>query len=62
MNLAFHIGCHKTGTTWLQQTYFNHHPDIQLLADPSKPWDNPFLRYLVATLIGYLIHAIALSY
>lgn len=29
--LFVHIGYHKTGTTWLQETVFNRHPQIAYL-------------------------------
>ena len=49
MNPVFHIGYHKTGSSWLQQVYFREHPKIKLVADSIYPWDDPFLRSLVAT-------------
>lgn len=47
--LVFHIGHHKTGTTWLQTGYFREHPDIRLLCDPFAPAEDPFLAYLVGS-------------
>ncbi|TCK18166.1 sulfotransferase domain-containing protein [Thiogranum longum] len=49
MNLVFHIGYHKTGTSWLQQCYFRQHPGIVLLGNPEQPWEDSFLSYLIAT-------------
>jgi len=46
---AYHIGLHKTATTWLQQIYFSQHPQLHLLNDWNNPWDDAFLNYLVVT-------------
>jgi hypothetical protein len=45
----FHIGYHKTGTTWLQQKFFTQHPGIINIGDSQNPWDDPFLGYLIGT-------------
>ena len=47
--IVFHIGYHKTGTTWLQQAYFPNHHGINCCVDSYAPWENLFLRYLVTT-------------
>lgn len=47
MNLVFHIGYHKTGTSWLQQVYFPAHPGIHSICDSRKPWDDEFLQALI---------------
>jgi len=49
MNLVFHIGYHKTGSSWLQQCYFRQHPEIALLSNSEQPWEDSFLSYLIAT-------------
>lgn len=49
---AYHIGFHKTATTWFQQVYFNQHPQLCLLNKWNDPWNDEFLRYLIATPIG----------
>lgn len=49
MELVFHIGYHKTGTSWLQQSYFREHPEIALLSNSEQPWEDKFLSYLIAT-------------
>jgi len=49
MRLLFHLGLHKTGSSWLQTVYFQNHPDIIVLNDFHKPWNDPFLKYLVKT-------------
>jgi len=36
-NLFVHIGCHKTGTTWLQRYYFPNHPAIRYLNHGPNP-------------------------
>ena len=46
MNIVFHLGLHKTASTWLQSVYFTKHPDIALLNDFSKPWEDELIRYL----------------
>lgn len=46
--VTFHIGHHKTATTWLQQGLFKEHPSIYLLNDPRKPWTNSVLFDVVS--------------
>lgn len=48
MRIAFHIGYHKTGSTWLQQVYFRQHPRIHLIIDYLSPWTDPLLSCLIA--------------
>lgn len=45
----FHIGHHKTATSWLQDYYFSMHPDINVISDYREPWKDPFLKYLIAS-------------
>lgn len=47
--LVFHIGHHKTATTWLQTKFFDSHPDIELLSNFNAPWDDEFISYLIGT-------------
>ena len=47
--IIFHIGYHKTGTTWLQKIYFRRHPNIHLLSNSAEPWNDSVLRYLIRT-------------
>ena len=49
VDVAFHIGYHKTASSWLQQVYFPAHPEIEMIADSVAPWDDPLLRCLIAT-------------
>ncbi|MBU2477785.1 MAG: sulfotransferase [Gammaproteobacteria bacterium] len=49
MDLVFHIGYHKTATSWLQQSYFREHPEIALLSNSERPWEDKLLSYLIAT-------------
>jgi hypothetical protein len=49
MDLVFHIGYHKTATSWLQQSYFREHPEIALLSNSERPWNDRLLSYLIAT-------------
>ena len=43
----WHIGLHKTATTWLQIGYFSEHPEISLLNDPGAPWNDRLVSYIV---------------
>lgn len=47
MNVFFHIGHHKTGTTWLQKGLFAQHPDIHLLSNSSAPWNCKLLQHII---------------
>ena len=47
--VVFHIGFHKTATTWLQSQYFAKHPDIRLLADWRQPSGDEFLRRIIGS-------------
>lgn len=47
MKFVFHIGHHKTGTTWLQKGLYAQHPDIHLLNNPNAPWDSKLLQQLI---------------
>jgi hypothetical protein len=50
-DLVFHIGYHKTGTTWLQTGYFAEHPEICFVSDFKAPWNDSFLSYLIGTTV-----------
>ena len=45
--LVFHIGHHKTGSTWLQQNYFNELEEFNLLNDYIKPWDDSLCQAVI---------------
>lgn len=47
--IVFHIGHHKTATTWLQMKYFDSHPQLNLVSNFLTPWEDPFLSYLIGT-------------
>ncbi|GGP84951.1 sulfotransferase domain-containing protein [Shewanella ulleungensis] len=47
VDVVFHIGLHKTGTTWLQKGLFIEHPDLLLLNSSSQPWNCPLISLLV---------------
>lgn len=49
MRVVFHLGFHKTGSSWLQSVYFQDHPEIVLLNNYQQPWNDPFLSYLITT-------------
>lgn len=53
VNIAFHIGYHKTGTTYLQQIYFNQHPNIHLISNSSQPWLDSVLKRIIHTPKGH---------
>jgi Sulfotransferase family len=48
-DLVFHIGHHKTATTWLQTGYFSEHPQIRLAAEFHTPWNDAFLAHLIGS-------------
>ena len=45
--MVFHIGYHKTGSTWLQNVYYEQHPHIRLINNTVRPWDDGFLKSLI---------------
>jgi hypothetical protein len=45
--VAFHIGYHKTATTWLQREVFPRHPRLHAYVS-GRVWNDPFLRCIVA--------------
>lgn len=45
----WHVGIHKTATTWLQNGLFKDHPEISLVNDPKQPWNCPVVSYIVST-------------
>lgn len=47
LRITFHVGLHKTATTWLQSIFFKQHPNICLLNDYEKPWSDEIIQYLV---------------
>ena len=49
MNLVFHIGLHKTASTWLQQVFFPYHGQLHNLVNSAAPWADPLLYTLVKT-------------
>ncbi|KAA1189958.1 sulfotransferase [Pseudohalioglobus sediminis] len=49
MKIAFHIGYHKTATTWLQKEYLPRHHQIGAIYRTSHPQQNPLINYLIST-------------
>lgn len=49
VSVYWHIGVHKTATTWLQNGLFKDHPEIALVNDPRQPWNCPVVSYIVST-------------
>lgn len=47
--LVFHIGHHKTGTTWLQRNYFEGTAEFNLLNSYIAPWDDELCQALIST-------------
>jgi len=47
--IYFHIGFHKTATTYLQSILFNNSKNINLINDYKRPWEDPIIRYFVLT-------------
>lgn len=50
--IVFHVGLHKTGTTWLPRGYFSEHPEITMLSKSEEPWNDRLLNYLIQTREG----------
>ena len=38
--IYFHIGFHKTGTTWLQNKLFLNTEHFNLINNHTQPWNN----------------------
>lgn len=49
MNIVFHVGLHKTASTWLQVEFFSKHPEVCVLNDFEFPWKDELVSYLVWT-------------
>jgi hypothetical protein len=47
VDILFHVGFHKTASTWLQAGFFTEHPDLGLLNNYTAPWDDPITASLV---------------
>lgn len=52
MKIIFHLGLHKTATTWFQKVYFKEHPEIVMLNNALQPWSDRLITYLVQTPYG----------
>lgn len=46
--VVFHVGFHKTGTTWLQSRFFSNLPNVALVADWREPWNDELLAGLIS--------------
>lgn len=46
---AVHIGYHKTGTSWFQESVLPHHPSLVPFGQSRQPWDDDFVAYVVTT-------------
>ncbi len=47
LKLVYHIGFHKTGTSWLQKSFFSKEPIFQLLNDYVHPWNDDLCKTIV---------------
>lgn len=45
-SVAFHIGYHKTATTWFQREALHRHPDVRRFLTGAT-WEDPFLREVI---------------
>jgi len=48
-DIYFHIGFHKTGTTWLQNEVFSNTEFFNFINNHLRPWDDILIDYLVTT-------------
>ena len=46
--LVFHVGMHKTGTTWLQNAYFSKNENFNLLNNSIEPWEDELLKEIIS--------------
>jgi hypothetical protein len=51
-DLFFHIGFHKTGSTWLQKNLFSNIEYFNLLNNYAEPWTDVLISYLIQTNIN----------
>ncbi len=49
MNIVFHIGLHKTATTWFQKVFYPFHKQLHNIIDSSAPWNDPIMCALIKT-------------
>lgn len=47
MKAVFHIGLHKTATTWFQMVFYPHHKQIHNIINSAAPWDDQIVRELI---------------
>lgn len=45
--IVFHIGHHKTGTSWLQSQYFSNEKYFNLLNNFQSPWDDFLCKEII---------------
>ena len=48
MTILFHIGFHKTGSTWLQQKYFSNSSNFNLINNSVEPWKDILIKNIVS--------------
>ena len=46
-NLTFHIGLHKTATTWMQHVFYTQHPQIHNIVNSTVPWEDELIYLLI---------------
>lgn len=47
--MYWHIGLHKTATTWLQDKIFKVHPEVFVVNNTKKPETTPLLNMIIAS-------------
>ncbi|MBB78569.1 MAG: hypothetical protein CL844_06160 [Crocinitomicaceae bacterium] len=47
--IYFHIGFHKTGTTWLQNKLFLNTEHFNLINNHTHPWNDELMKYIITT-------------
>ena len=50
--VAFHLGYHKTATTWFQRVAFPAHPAVRLVSVENGDDLDPFLAEIVSAHLG----------
>ena len=45
--IYFHIGFHKTGTTWLQNKLFLNTDHFNLINNHTQPWNDKLIKYII---------------
>lgn len=46
-DIVFHIGFHKTGTTWLQKQYFSNPNYFHVINNYAQPWNDELMQNII---------------